>query len=138
MVPAGVLAAWRKARGDLPPAIAQRRLLICYNLLSGLGDKIAPDDWQALYEGPIAGGAPQPAMSESAVSRGILWQGLRLATEDLRLGEVVMFSLATLSDAGLAQADPTDLYRVVAALHLIGLDANARALATEAAIANGL
>ena len=63
---------------------------------------------------------------------------MRLATEDLRLGETVMFALATLAETGLAQADPTDLYRVVAALHLIGLDGAARALALEAAIANGL
>lgn len=138
-VPAGTLAAWRKARGDLPPAIAQRRLLICYGLLNALGDKIPADDWLALYDAPMP--APGPAAAPpagNAALRGALWQGLRVATEDLRLGETVMFALATLGDAGLGQADPIDLYRVVAALHLIGLDADARALAVEAAIANGL
>ncbi|HXP95120.1 MAG TPA: antifreeze protein [Telmatospirillum sp.] len=134
-VPTGTLAAWRKARGEFPPAIAQRRLLVCFGLLAALGDKVTGDDWLALYDDPATGGAALPAAS---AQRGALWHGLRVATEDLRLGETVMFSLASFGDGGLAQADPTDLYRVVAALHLIGLDGDARALAVEAAIANGL
>lgn len=141
-IPPGTLANWRKARGELPPAIAQRRLLVCFGLLTALGDKVPADDWQALYDDPRLPGAGTPsapaANTNSSVPRGALWHGLRLATEDLRLGETVMFALATLAETGLAQADPTDLYRVVAALHLIGLDGAARALALEAAIANGL
>jgi len=38
----------------------------------------------------------------------------------------------------LGQVDPNDLYRVVWSLRHIGLDAEARALAVEAAIANGV
>ena len=64
--------------------------------------------------------------------------GLRVAAEDLRLGETVMLALASLGDPGPAHADPTELFRVVGALRLIGLDADARALAVEAAIANGV
>jgi hypothetical protein len=138
-VPPGSLAAWRKALGDLPPATAQRRLLVCFGLLSALADKVPADDWVALYDDSMltaaAGPSPQTA---GPTLRGALWQGLRIATEDLRLGETVMFALATLGNVGLNQADPTDLYRVVAALHLIGLDSDARALAVEAAIANGI
>ncbi len=137
-LPAGTLGSWRKVRGDLPPAVAQRRLLVCYGLLAALGDKVPADDWLALYDDPI----PAPAAAQSGpaggVLRGALWHGLRVATDDLRLGETVLFALATLGDAGLGQADPIDLYRVIAALHLIGLDGDARALAVEAAIANGL
>ena len=129
-IPAGVLAAWRKSRLDLPAELASRRLAVGYSLLTAFGEKIPSDDWLPLYEGPLssAGSHPRPA----------LWQGLRSATEDLRLGETVMLSLVTLGDGGLAQGDPTDLYRVVAALRLLGLEADARALALEAAIANGV
>lgn len=128
-VAAGTLAAWRKARGDLPPAAMQRRATVAYSLLTALGDKVPADDWLTLYDAPPVAVPPV---------RPALWHGLRAATEDLRLGETVMFSLATLGDASLGQADLIDLYRVVAALRLIGLDADARALAEEAAIANGV
>lgn len=137
-IPSGVLAAWRKARGELPPATALRRQLICYGLLSALGDKIPADEWQTLYDDPPPAAAGQPQQPPGGALRSLLWQGLRVATDELRQGETVMFSLATLGDTGLNQADPTDLYRVVWALHLIGLDADARALALEAALANGL
>jgi hypothetical protein len=137
-IPPGTLAAWRKVRGDLPAPVAQRRLLVCLGLLSALGDKVPADDWLALYDDPLPAAGPTPMAVAAAAPRGALWHGLRVATDDLRLGETVMFALATLGDAGLAQADPTDLYRVAAALHLIGLDGDARALAVEAAIANGL
>lgn len=133
------LSAWRKARGELPPAVALRRQLICYGLLTALGDKITADEWQTLYDDPQPAATPaQPQAQGNATLRGALWQGLRVASDDLRQGDTVMFSLATLGDVGLNQADPIDLYRIVAALHLIGLDADARALAVEAAIANGL
>ncbi|PKU22776.1 antifreeze protein [Telmatospirillum siberiense] len=135
-IPSATLAAWRKARGELPPAVALRRQLTCFGLLTALGDKIAADEWQTLYDEPQPTAAP--AQPPATALRGVLWQGLRVASDELRQGETVMFSLATLGEVGLNQADPTDLYRIVAALRLIGLDADARALAVEAAIANGL
>jgi hypothetical protein len=138
-IPSGTLAAWRKGRADLPAPAQQRRLMVGYSLLTALGDKIPPDDWLALFDAPAFSQAPavQPAGQGSAL-RSALWHGLRTSIDDLRLGETVLFALATLGDSGVLTADPTDLYRVVAALHLIGLDGDARALAVEAAIANGV
>ncbi|MDR3437016.1 antifreeze protein [Telmatospirillum sp.] len=133
-IPQTILAAWRKGRADLPPAMAERRILIGYGLLAALGDKVPADDWLALYDGPqIASAAVAPPPRHA-----LLWHGLRTAAEDLRLGESVLFSLALLGDGGFTQTDPTDLYRAVATLRLIGLDSDARALAVEAAIANGV
>ncbi len=124
------IAAWHRSRGALPAEAEQRRSAVLFDLLSALGQRLPADEWLPLLDGPplVASRVPRPA----------LWQGLRIATEDLRLAETVMFALASLGDSGLAQADPDELYRVVAALRLIGLDADARALAVEAAIANGV
>ncbi len=127
-LPTAALDAWRKVRGG--PAVEERRTTVLFSLLSGLGDRVPAEAWLPLLDGPAQVAARLP--------RAALWQGLRVATEDLRLGETVMFALASLGEPGLAQSDPDELYRVVAALHLIGLDADARALAVEAAIANGI
>ncbi|HVI50961.1 MAG TPA: hypothetical protein VM661_07115 [Candidatus Sulfotelmatobacter sp.] len=130
MLPASALELWRKARADQPGEIGQRRAAICFSLLAALGEKLPEDAWLPLYDGPsqAATVGPRPA----------LWQGLNNAVNDLRLGQTVLMSLATLGENGLAQADPSELYRVVAGLRHIGLDAEARALAVEAAIANGV
>lgn len=132
-VPSQALSAWRKARVDLPPPVAERRILVGYGLLAAMGDKVPAEDWLALYDNP------QPAAAGAAGPlRPMLWHGLRMAAEDLRLGESVLFSLATLGDGAFTQVDPTDLYRSVAVLRLIGLEGDARSLAVEAAIANGV
>jgi hypothetical protein len=131
-IPAGVLAGWRKARVDLPGPAAARRGLVGLGLLAAMGDKVPSEDWLPLYDQPPA------ATPAASALRPLLWQGLRTAAEDLRLGETVMFALATLADGTFTQGDPTDLYRVVAALRLIGLEGDARSIAVEAAIANGV
>lgn len=126
-VPSGVLAAWRKTRVDLPPAAQQRRALIAFGLLAALGDKVSGDDWLMLFDGP---------QTTSTPVRPLIWHGLRVATEDLRQAETVLYALISVPD--LTQADPTEIYRAVAALRLIGLERDARSLAIEAAVANGV
>jgi hypothetical protein len=130
MLPASALELWRKARADQPGEIGQRRAAVCYSLLAALGEKLPEDAWLPLYDGPALGASVTP--------RPALWQGLNIAANDLRLGQTVLMSLASLGDGSLGQADPNDLYRVVWSLRHIGLDAEARALAVEAAIANGV
>ncbi|HLN25769.1 MAG TPA: antifreeze protein [Patescibacteria group bacterium] len=129
-MPPGALAVWRKARPDLSPDAQIRRGAVCLSLLSAFGEKIPSEEWLPLYDGPL--------LVTSLHPRPALWNGLRVATEDLRLGETVLLSLASLGEPGLTQSDPSDLYRVVSGLRLLGLDADARALAVEAAIANGV
>jgi hypothetical protein len=129
-IPTGVLAAWRKARGDTSTDAAQRRNAVCYSLLAAFGEKVPAEDWLPLLDGPPLVSIIEP--------RPALWHGLRSASEDLRLGETVMMALATLGEPGLTQADPSEIYRVVSALRLVGLDADAHSLAVEAAIANGV
>jgi hypothetical protein len=124
----GPLTAWRRTPGELASDAGQRRAAVVLELLAALGDPVSADDWLALTSGAPLVAAPVP--------RPALWQGLRIAAEQQRQGAAVLFALASLGD--LTQVDPSQLYRVVAALHQVGLDADARALAVEAAIANGV
>jgi hypothetical protein len=83
---------------------------------------------------------PAPAMPRQNVN---LWLDLGDAAAKNRVGETVLLTLVGLDAAGvnatgLAAADPQWLERGVASLRRIGLAEDARRLAVEAAIANGL
>lgn len=130
LIAGATLAAWQKAQGNLKPEVAARRTAVLYSLLNAFGGKVPAEDWAALLDGPATITQPSP--------RPGLWMGLKFASEQLRLAETVSLGLASLGDQPLDQVDPIQLYRVIAALRLVGLDADARALAVEAAIANGV
>ncbi len=127
---AGLLRKWLAQRAPLPPERASRQAAVLFGMLDALGDKVATEDWLPLMGGPVSQTVtmPQPA----------LWHAQRIAAEDLRLGETVLLSLVSLGVAGPGAAEPTNLYRIVASLRLVGLDDEARALALEAALANGI
>lgn len=76
-----------------------------------------------------------PAMPQQNLN---LWLDLGDAATKGRVGETVLLSLAGLAQTGLADAEPLWLFRVVKSLQRVGLEADARRLAVEAAIANGL
>ncbi|WP_142850129.1 antifreeze protein [Telmatospirillum sp. J64-1] len=128
--PEDVLDKWRKARPAETPEQEMRRSAVLYSMLDALGEPIRTEDWVPLMERPILTqvNMPQPA----------LWHALRIAAEDLRLGETVLLGLVSLGEGGPTRAEATSLYRVVASLRLVGLDAEARRLALEAAIATGV
>ncbi len=62
---------------------------------------------------------------------------LRNAAAARRIGETVLFALIALGDRGPALSDPGTLAEALLALRRIGLEGDVRALAIEAAIANG-
>ncbi|HAQ32699.1 MAG TPA: antifreeze protein, partial [Rhodospirillaceae bacterium] len=64
--------------------------------------------------------------------------GLRVAAEELRLGETILFALVSLGHDGLDRVNPITMNEVISRLRLVGLDTESRALALEAAIAAGL
>jgi hypothetical protein len=76
-----------------------------------------------------------PAMPRQNVN---LWLDLGEAAAKNRVGETVLLSLVGLNATGLADAEPEWLARVVTSLRRVGLEEEARRLAVEAAIANGL
>jgi hypothetical protein len=121
-------AAWRAAR-ELPPDQAERRALVALDLLQAVGEKVPQTEWLSLSPVPaVTPAQPRPAVKAM----------LRAAAEGLRLGETVLLSLVALGETGLDKADPDSLNRVIAALRLVGLEKEARELAVEAALANGI
>jgi hypothetical protein len=127
---AAEIAAWREGR--TPPADqAERRGALGLGLLAALGDHVPAAEWLLTLPSTVAGpGGPQPRPALKAM--------LRLATEGLQLGETVLLTLVALGDGGLDKADPDTILRAVSGLRLLGLDKEARALAVEAALANGV
>ena len=83
----------------------------------------------------LATDVPAPPMPQQNVN---LWLDLGEAAAKNRIGETVLLSLVGLNATGLADAEPEWLARAVTSLHRVGLDDEARRLAVEAAIANGL
>jgi hypothetical protein len=122
-------AAWRAAR-ELPPDQAERRALVALDLLQAVGEKVPQTEWLSLSPVPAATAPVQPRPAVKAM--------LRSAAEGLRLGETVLLSLVALGETGLDKADPDSLNRVIAALRMVGLEKEARELAVEAALANGV
>ena len=113
---------------NLEAAIGRAALL--YNLLEGLGHAVAPLHWATLLDGA--------AHSTTLMPNSGLWQALGQASAAGRVGETVLLALLTLGQAGPTQANPLVLRRVLQSLRQVGLEAEARQLAGEVAIAAGL
>jgi hypothetical protein len=92
--------------------------------------------YTALDGAPILGGAvaaqPSPALDSD------LWNAQLDAARRHRLGQVVLATVLLDADRGALTADPILLARAIAALRAVGLDAEARRLAVEAALAAGI
>lgn len=96
-------------------------------LLDALGVQLPPPVWDALL---VSGGLPGGDVAPLAVTRR-----LKLASDQNRVGETVLLSLAALSELGPSEAHPQTLSEVVRALRKVGLEREARSLAAEALIA---
>ena len=97
-------------------------------LLEGLGVQMPQSVWDALLAvGDLPGGAVPPI----AVMRQ-----LKRASEEGRVGETVLLTLAALQKAGPAGTHPQSLGAIVAALRRVGLDRDARRLSVEALMAH--
>ena len=94
-----------------------------------------PETLSAEPQVALVTNVPTPAMPQQNVN---LWLDLGEAAEKNRIGETVLLSLVGLNATGLADAEPEWLARVVTSLRRVGLEDEARRLAVEAAIANGL
>ena len=107
-----------------------RRASLLFNILEALGDEVPPELWAGLLAGPPRAPVLMP--------RAAIWRTLGDAAENGRTGETVLLALLTLGEAGPAEADPIVLGRVVSSLRRAGLEADARAIALEAAVAAGI
>jgi hypothetical protein len=122
------VAKWRQAQAANNPAGDPAARL--FAIFEGLGEPIG-GSWSMIGQGSAAtpgAGTPDPA----------LWFNLGDAAGNGRIGETVLLSLYALGSDGPGGANPIMLSRAIASLRQIGLDAEARAIAIEAAIAAGV
>jgi hypothetical protein len=127
----GTLAAWRAAQEKSDAAQMPARTAVLTALLEGLGDATDGSLAALLLAGNLA---PQTV----AMPHPALWLGRDGAASAGRTGETALFVLASLPSAGPAGTPPHTLIALVQALRAVGLDAEARTLALEAAIGAGL
>jgi len=122
--------AWRDAAAGLAPDKAARRGDLAIALLAALGDAIPTEVWLA----QLGSGAPTAAQAPSPT----LALGLDAAVTAKRTGEIVLDACALVGDGTLMQIDVAALARLVGALQAAGFKDDARALALDAALANGV
>ncbi len=122
------LTAWWEAERGRDGAAARAARL--FTLFEALGEPVSGSLWEALLTGPQRATVVMPGPA--------LWYRLEEAARGARKGETVLLSLLALGDGGPTQADPIVLRHVLGALGAVGLEAPARALAVEAAVAAGL
>jgi hypothetical protein len=68
----------------------------------------------------------------------VLWYALDAAAVDRRPGETILLTMAAFDEPVAGQANPLAIGRGLAALQRVGRAAEARDLAYEIALANGL
>lgn len=103
--------------------------LLAAALLTAVGEPMTPTDWAALVAVPPAPPAPLP--------NAALWLDGRDAAANQRLGETVLDTLLMAQSGGRLAAEPIVIAEAVARLRAVGLEADARRLAVEAALAAG-
>jgi hypothetical protein len=93
----------------------------------------------AVFDETTAGGTGQVAALDGAAlpqQNRNLWLDLGHAAQENMQGEAALLALIGMSD--LTTVEPLWLQRALSSLRLVGLDTQARRIAVEAAIANGL
>ena len=127
VTPADLETWWRQAQAREGAA---RQAVVLFTLLSALGESVPETLWVETlrYQGRSL--APLPS---SAV-----WHRLEVAATEGRIGETVLLALIAMGEEGPAEASPIVTGRVIENLMRIGLEADARRFAIEAAVAAGL
>jgi hypothetical protein len=103
---------------------------LLYNLLESIGDEVPSHLWLSLLDGP--------ELLTTVMPRSALWEMLNQATVDGKRAEAVLVALLVLGELELTQINPIVLRQVIVSLRNVGLSAEARSLALEAAIVAGL
>ena len=125
------LLMWAAADSDAAPDLAQGRRVLMLSLLSALGDGVTLADWE-----PLLAEQGQDQSPPVAAPSVIAWQSLTLASRGRRIGETVALALQMLDARRPPQA--TTYAKAVESLVAIGRAADARAVATDIALARGL
>lgn len=118
---------WEESRPST--RIASDKALVL-STLTAFDESVATVDWMSLMELRTRASVTMP--------RPQIWNGLALAAENGRVGETVLLSLVALGEDGSSQASPVLLAQVIKSLVTVGLEQDARRLAVEAALVQGL
>ena len=105
------------------------KLVLIAALFAASGETVTPSDWALVAGLPPVPAAPWP--------NAALVLDQRLAADNHRLGETVLTILAICNAGNALTTQPALLAQAVAGLRAVGLDADARSLAVEAAIDAG-
>ncbi len=125
ITPAQSLAAWYAAAGT-DPAQRDAEAGLLFTLSDALGEQVPEALWQPLYR--------DASLAMAATPPPALRHGLTQAANAKRIGATVLFSLINIGPGGPTVASAATLAHVVAALDAVGLDADARQIAVEAAL----
>ena len=120
---------------------AEYRVDMLLGLLDAVGNPVDISIWEGRTQQAAVIGdntLENVSLPAPALPSPVLWYGLRVAAEELRLGETILFALVSLGHDGLDRVNPITMNEVISRLRLVGLDTESRALALEAAIAAGL
>ena len=126
---ADALAAWYAAAKARDAAIGDAQLVRMLALLDGLGGS-ADRLWATLLG--------SSALATLPPTDPVLWYSLDAAAVDRRPGEAILLTLIALGEPVAGQANPLAIGRGLSALKRVGRGAEARDLAYEIALANGL
>ncbi len=125
----GSVDLWLQARSGQDAATAAAPAALLLALLDAQGEPVDPGRWSSLIDATASPStAPSPA----------LWFALDDAAIAGRLGETILLALLALGDQSVSQPQILPLHLVVRSLNRVGLTAEARTLAVEAAVTAGL
>ena len=144
-VDAARLRSWFEARrqADAQPdtqadtQAVSRQAAAFFTLLEATGRSVPGALWQSLLDRPFTGDAVGDA-GEGVGLNAVWTHSLEAASMDARLGETVLLATVGVGDAGDKGLSLADAARMIVALRRVGLEAEARRLAVETAMAAGL
>lgn len=127
------LRRWFEARRQADAQSVSRQAAAFYTLLEATGRNVPAALWQALLDRPFADA------DENRNGLNAVWtHSLETASTGARLGEAVLLATVGAGDTGDKGLNLADAARTIAALRRVGLEAEARRLAVETAMAAGL
>jgi len=118
---------WEESRS--PGRLAGDTVLIL-STMSALGETVTASDWFSVMD--------RRTQVSTSIPAPHIWQGLALAAENGRTGEAIVLALLAMDGTGPAGVSPVVLAKVIESLRTVGLEEDARRLAVEAALVQGL
>jgi len=128
-VPQNAVNAWLRTQSDLVAGQRRERARLAFTLVEAAGHRVPDEYWREL--------AGEAEGKVSAADPGAL-RLLESASSGRRVGETVIYALLALGPRGPAHASSHTLAQVFRTLEAVGLPNDARRIAVEAMVRNGL